>query len=271
MRQYQYQSKPGCGGCLIPGALIILLIGGAPLLMKIIGALFFTGISVILFGFLAFVGSTYLIKHKISTYERSQTESHNTFVTLLIQILVKIAQIDGHFSKAEQATISNFFKNNLRYSYEQMLWAKELIKEAEQNQTSLEALLAEFKKSFAYEPRLILLELIYQVVFSGEKQRDPEQELAQNIADYLNISSYDQQSIRSKHINRFRQAVSTRDQCYATLGLQPGASADELKKAYRKLSMQYHPDKVSHLGEEFKKVAEEKMKEINVAYNELKG
>ena len=32
------------------------------------------------------------------------------------------------------------------------------------------------------------------------------------------------------------------------------------------LSMQYHPDKVGHLGEEFKKISEEKMKEINVAY-----
>jgi DnaJ like chaperone protein len=33
--------------------------------------------------------------------------------------------------------------------------------------------------------------------------------------------------------------------------------------------MQYHPDKVSHLGEEFKKIAEEKMKEINIAYMAL--
>jgi len=36
------------------------------------------------------------------------------------------------------------------------------------------------------------------------------------------------------------------------------------------LSMQYHPDKVGHLGDEFKKVAEEKMKEINRAYEFLK-
>ena len=44
------------------------------------------------------------------------------------------------------------------------------------------------------------------------------------------------------------------------------ASAGVIKKSYRRLAMQYHPDKVGHLGEEFKKVAEEKMKEINVAY-----
>ena len=45
---------------------------------------------------------------------------------------------------------------------------------------------------------------------------------------------------------------------------------EEIKKAYRKLSMQYHPDKVRHLGEEFRLVAEEKMKEINQAYDFFK-
>jgi DnaJ like chaperone protein len=59
-------------------------------------------------------------------------------------------------------------------------------------------------------------------------------------------------------------------QHYATLGLENGASKEEIKKAYRKLSMQYHPDKVRHLGDEFRAVAEDKMKEINAAYDFFK-
>lgn len=51
---------------------------------------------------------------------------------------------------------------------------------------------------------------------------------------------------------------------YATLGLEKGASEDEIKKAFRKLAMQYHPDK--HKGD---KDAEEKFKEINEAYQVL--
>jgi DnaJ like chaperone protein len=54
------------------------------------------------------------------------------------------------------------------------------------------------------------------------------------------------------------------------LGLENGADFVVIKKAYRKLSMQYHPDKVAHLGKEFKSVAEEKMKEINAAYDYFK-
>ena len=57
---------------------------------------------------------------------------------------------------------------------------------------------------------------------------------------------------------------------YEVLGVSGSASSDEIKKAYRKLSMQYHPDKVRHLGEEFQRVAEEKMKDINSAYDFFK-
>ncbi|RUM41133.1 MAG: J domain-containing protein, partial [Desulfocapsa sp.] len=63
---------------------------------------------------------------------------------------------------------------------------------------------------------------------------------------------------------------SNADRYYAVLGLKPGADKDAIKKAYRKLSMKYHPDKVRHLGEEFRAVAEEKMKEINAAYDFFK-
>ena len=51
------------------------------------------------------------------------------------------------------------------------------------------------------------------------------------------------------------------------LGVTSETEFPAIKKAYRKLSMQYHPDKVAHLGDEFKGVAEEKMKEINAAYD----
>jgi len=271
MKQYRYHSGPGCGGCLIWAVLFILLFGGAPWLIQILGTLLVLGMSFVAFLGLAFLGFTYFVRHKVSTYERSQTETHNIFVTQLVNILVKIAQVDGQFTREEHTTIHEFFRQNLNYNYEQMLWVKELIKESEENSASLEELLAEFKELFAYEPRLILLDLVYRVVFAGQKYREPELELARRIAEYLQIKPYDHQSILAKYSRVFRQTVSTEENHYQVLGLEPGASAEEIKKAYRKLSMKYHPDKVGHLGEEFQKVAEEKMKEINVAYSSIKS
>jgi curved DNA-binding protein CbpA len=58
---------------------------------------------------------------------------------------------------------------------------------------------------------------------------------------------------------------------YAVLGISPGASQDEIKSAYIRLAMQYHPDRNPHMGEREKRGAEEKLKAINNAYEALGG
>lgn len=58
---------------------------------------------------------------------------------------------------------------------------------------------------------------------------------------------------------------------YAVLGVSRGASIQEIHEAYRKLAHQYHPDKVSHLGEEFQELARQKFVEIQEAYERLTG
>ncbi len=56
---------------------------------------------------------------------------------------------------------------------------------------------------------------------------------------------------------------------YEVLGVNRGSSLGEIKRAYRRLAGKYHPDKVNHLGEEFRGLAEKKFKEIQEAYQEL--
>lgn len=59
------------------------------------------------------------------------------------------------------------------------------------------------------------------------------------------------------------------DDPYTVLGIAPGASETEIKRAYRQLARQYHPDMVMHLGEEFRLLAEKRFKEIQEAYQKL--
>lgn len=64
-------------------------------------------------------------------------------------------------------------------------------------------------------------------------------------------------------------AASTPQSPHEVLGISKHATSDEIKQAYRHLVSQYHPDKVSHLGEEFRLLAEKRFKEIQEAYQEL--
>ncbi len=56
---------------------------------------------------------------------------------------------------------------------------------------------------------------------------------------------------------------------WTQLGIKRGSNAEEIKKAYRRLAFKYHPDRVFHLGDEFKVLAENRFKDIQEAYREL--
>ena len=55
------------------------------------------------------------------------------------------------------------------------------------------------------------------------------------------------------------------DEAYKVLGVSPNATDDEVKKAYRRLALEHHPDKVAALGEDIRRAAEKKFQKINEA------
>ena len=83
------------------------------------------------------------------------------------------------------------------------------------------------------------------------------------IARYMNINENDFISIKAMFIRET-------DSDYKILEIPSESSDEEVKKAYRKMANKYHPDKVSHLGEELQKLAEEKFKSVSDAYQAIK-
>ena len=75
---------------------------------------------------------------------------------------------------------------------------------------------------------------------------------------------------KSKDDSRTESTSSRHADPYRILEIEENASQEEIKQAFRKLAGKYHPDRVEHLGEEFKILAEKRFKEIKRAYEELK-
>ena len=78
--------------------------------------------------------------------------------------------------------------------------------------------------------------------------------------------AYQQQYRKTEYADR----GETLKDPYTILEVDRNATAEEIKKAYRRLVNKYHPDKVVHLGEEFKKLAEKHFKEVQEAYQKIK-
>jgi DnaJ like chaperone protein len=71
------------------------------------------------------------------------------------------------------------------------------------------------------------------------------------------------------HTKNSQAAEKTVRSPFEILKIPPDADQEEIRAAYRKLANQYHPDKVAHLGDEFQKLAEQRFKEIQAAYDKL--
>jgi DnaJ like chaperone protein len=118
-----------------------------------------------------------------------------------------------------------------------------------------------------YAPHPLRLQLVHYLI--GVAQADghahaAEREMVRRIGAWLGVSEKDLESMSAM----FRRA--TVDNAYTILEVDPRASDDEVKAAYRRMAKKHHPDKVSHLGEEFQRSAAEKFKKVQEAWERVK-
>ena len=86
-----------------------------------------------------------------------------------------------------------------------------------------------------------------------------------HVTDYMGLSKADADSIFAI----FKPTPQSNESNYRILGIEPSATNEEVKKAYRKMAIKYHPDKVATLGPDVQKAAEEKFKAISQAYEAI--
>ena len=111
---------------------------------------------------------------------------------------------------------------------------------------------------------IILGALYWYFIYRPARIRAKSQRAYYQEGEGRRSESYQENQKRAQTDKRFSKSDP-----YEVLGVRRQASIDDIKSAYRKLAAKYHPDKVDHLGDEFRTLAEQKFKEIQEAYQEL--
>ena len=212
------------------------------------------------------------------------TEKELAFITSLILLLTGTAKADGHITESEKSTIKDFFKHQLDYGKVEYLFIERIIDESFHKSFNLAEACNAINKRAAYEEKLFLIRLNYQIAVSDGELNQNEEIFIEQASRHLEIEPYDYIMIKNQFTtSRARDPGSGRTggpetngylgkglNPYSVLGLKPDCSNDEIGNAYRNLANKYHPDKVSHLGREFIDLATRKFTYIQKAYEQIK-
>jgi len=115
---------------------------------------------------------------------------------------------------------------------------------------------------------LVILGFLWRYLYLLKKKREGFQKYYQSGRNTHGDENY-KKAAGENNSRSNTQAQGSWDP-YKILEIQRGASQEDIKRAYRQLAAKYHPDKVEHLGDEFKVLAEQRFKEVQQAYQELR-
>ncbi len=233
--------------------------------MKILKVLFSAGLGWWMAGPLgAIIGAIIGNMINVEQYSGKSLPGSSTrdgFVASLLVLMAAVMKADGKVLRSEL----DFVKQHLlkMLGEEQTKEALGLLKEMLKKEIPLTDVCHQIRINMDYQSRIQLLHLLYALGKADGSLEGGERQVLLSISQKMGISMADHQSV----LNMFFDNVAS---AYKVLEVDASASDEEVKKAYRKMAVRFHPDKVSHLGEEFQSVAKEKFQKVNEAYEKIK-
>lgn len=212
-----------------------------------------------------------------SDYQRSYRESQqttydtgqqNSFRFALLVMASYIIKADGKVMHSEMEYVRRFLRTNfgesaMREGEQILLNLFEQRKQMDQQnplafKNTIRQCGAQIAANLSYEERLQLLSFLATIAKADNHVCDAEIAALKEVAACMGMQEKEVDSLLNLGGNTLEAA-------YKVLEIAPEATDAEVRAAYRKLALQHHPDRVATLGEDVKRAAEEKFKEINEA------
>ena len=167
---------------------------------------------------------------------------------------------DGKTLKSELNFIKDFVRQNFGESAVQD--SLTIIKKLLQSNIDIYQACSQIKQYMQISQRLQLFHYLLGIAQADGQVSPEESSMLFTIGGYLGLSEKDIRSI----MGMFEPEKDP----YKILEIDKSATDEEVRKAYRRLAVKFHPDKVENLGEDVKKAAEEKFKSVQSAYEQIK-
>ena len=190
-----------------------------------------------------------------------QGTARGDFAMSLLVLSAAVMKADGKVVRSELDYVKNFFLQQfgLVETERLILMLREILKQ----EINVREVSIQIGQYMDYPSRLQMLHFLFGVASADGQYDASEVRVIEEIAGYMGINNSDFASIRAMFVKNINSA-------YDILEITPDATNEEVKKAYRRLAIEYHPDKVAHLGEDIRKSATEKFQTLSAAYEEIK-
>ena len=191
----------------------------------------------------------------------SANEQSGDFEVSLLLLSSVVIKADGNVNERELLFVREHFKR--MYGEERANNAFKLFKVfIKNNQISTPQICTQIRQNLTHASRLQLIHFLFGIANADGSVQEVEVNAIKTIAGYLYVNPHDFESIKAMFYN-------SSDSAYRILEIEKTASNDEVKLAFRKMAKKYHPDKLQHLGDEHIKGAEEKFKQVSIAYDQI--
>ena len=183
------------------------------------------------------------------------------FTVSLLVLVSAMMKADGKVVKAELDYVKEFFVKSfgVEVAQEAMILLRDMLKK----EVPVREVCLQIRDNIDYAARLQLIHFLFGIGKADGKISQEEVTLVEEIAGFLGISPQEYTSIKAMFIDNTEWA-------YQVLEIERSATDEQVKRAYRQMAIKYHPDKVSNLGEDVQRAANEKIKKVNDAYDKIK-